>query len=169
MLWKLLEVLDTWVCPATRVHRGWESIQWRARQLTLHFSTSCGMQYGTGVVRLGEGLWASLTATLVFFHARTWRSTALTWGQPQLCSAVLFSAFCWNSSWSGLVEGEQLWVLAEEKPAQLVSCVMEQGYLSRVERTPWETQVAPPRPLPVAWKLFQSGIFAWSTLECWLA
>ena len=162
MLWKLLEVLDT------RVHGGWESIRWRDRQLTLHFSTLCGMQYGTGVVRLREGLWASVTPTLVF-HARTWRSEALPWDQPQLCPAVLFSAFCWNSSWSGLVEGEQLWVLAEEKPAQLVSCVMEQGYLSRVERTPWETQAAPPRPLPVAWKLVHSGIFAWSTLECWLA
>ena len=31
------------------------------------------------------------------------RSTGL--GAAQLCPAVLFSAFCWNSSWRGLVEG----------------------------------------------------------------
>lgn len=157
-LWKLLEVLDTWVCQAARVHGGWESIRWRARQLTLHFSTLCAMRYRTGIVRLGEGLWASLTPTLVF-HVRTWRSAVLTWDQPQLWQLLK-----WDCG-----EGEQLWVLAEEKLAQLISCVMEQGYLSRVERTPWEIMAAPPRPLPVAWKLVQSGVFAWSTLECWLA
>lgn len=85
-LWKLLEVLDTWVCQAARVHGGWESIRWRARQLTLHFSTLCAMRYRTGIVRLGEGLWASLTPTL---------------GGPQYWPGTSPSSDC---SWSGIVE-----------------------------------------------------------------
>lgn len=31
-----------------------------------------------------------------------------------------------------------------------------------------EIMAAPPRPLPVAWKLVQSGVFAWSTLSAGL-
>lgn len=98
-----------------------ESISWRAQQLTLHFSALSGMLYRTGVVRLGQGLTASLTPTLVL-HVRTWGSAVLAWDQARLCPPrALFS--CLPGQLLEVGGGEQLWMLGQEKRVQLVFVV----------------------------------------------
>lgn len=92
------------MCRATGVHGGWGRVRWRARQLALHFSTFRGMPYGTGAVRLGGGLRASLTPALVL-HVRTWRSAALAWEQPSSAPLCSFQPSAGTAPEGGLWRG----------------------------------------------------------------
>ena len=153
------------MCRATRVHRGW------ARPVESSTAHASLQHFMWDAVRdwsywAGGSLRASLTAALVL-HVRTWRSAALAWEQPSSAPLCSFQPSAGTAPEGGLWRGEQLWVLAREKPAQLVSCVMEQGHL-RVERLHGRLRLPPPRPHRVAWKLVQNGVIACSTLECWL-
>ena len=73
------------------------------------------------------------------------RSTGL--GAAQLCPAVLFSAFCWNSSWRGLVEGGAA-LGSGQGETRTAGLLCHGARTPEGGKTPWETQAAPSKATP---------------------